>query len=67
MRQGVNVVRGKVSEHDAHSAKAGLRMLLAHARRMVQVATRVVTNSCDAVFRNGLMVFVQQMEAGECM
>ena len=65
MRQGVNVVRGKVASNDEKGSRDGLRKLLAHARRMTQVALRVVDNHCDAVFRNGLMVYVQQMESGE--
>ena len=66
MRQGVNVARGKVADNDEKGARVSLRKLLAHARRMTQVAMRVVDNHCDAVFRNGLMVYVQQMESGEC-
>ena len=65
MRKGVNVVRGKVSEKDELGTRADLRKLLAHARRMTQVARRVVDSHCNPVFRNGLMVYVQQMESGE--
>ncbi|XP_076461227.1 uncharacterized protein LOC143293831 isoform X2 [Babylonia areolata] len=62
MRQGVNVVRGKVCEGNEEETRTGLRQLLAHARRMMQVATHVVDHHCDPLFRNGLMVFIQQLQ-----
>ncbi|KAL8604954.1 hypothetical protein ACOMHN_028582 [Nucella lapillus] len=63
MRQVVNGVRRTVSEGDAMGAQSGLRRLLAHAQHMRQVATRVVDHHRDVLFRNGLMVFVQQLDA----
>ncbi|KAK7479365.1 hypothetical protein BaRGS_00029443, partial [Batillaria attramentaria] len=63
MRQGVNIVRGSVASGDKTEARAGLRKLLTHARRMAQVANRVVDSHCDPVFRNGLLVFIQQLDS----
>jgi hypothetical protein len=64
LKQLVNVVRGKVTEKEMEGTRMGLQKLLAHAHRMTQVARRVVDHHSDALFRNGLMVFVQQLESG---
>ena len=64
LRQGVNIVRGKVSDQDTEGTRVSVQRLLAHSERMIQVATRVVDHSQDALYRNGIMVFVQRLQAG---
>ena len=41
-----------------------LQSMIGRSRRVVTVAERIVDNSDDAMFRNGLMVFVQQLKKG---
>lgn len=64
IQQCANVLRTKIEERDKMGVKNVVKKLLSHSHRMVQVSRRVVDNNCDAVFRNGLLVFVHGMISG---
>lgn len=61
----INTCNGSILISDHHGFDILLQSVIGRSRRVAQVAERIVDANSDALFRNGLMVFVQKLK--KCM
>lgn len=64
VEEDINTCNGFVLLSDPQGLSLVLQSLVGRSRRVAKVAERIVDGHDDAVFRNGLMVFIKQLCKG---
>jgi len=62
IEDAINTCNGSILISDKRGFQIMLQSVLGGSRRVVQVAEGIVDGSCDAMYRNGLMVYVQKLK-----
>ncbi|KAJ8312557.1 hypothetical protein KUTeg_009930 [Tegillarca granosa] len=65
VKEDVSTCRGFIMTCDESGISLMCRSMIGRARRVCQVAERIIENHHDAVYRNGLLVYVKQLQKGK--
>lgn len=58
---------GYLEDGDEFNLESSVKSVVGRARRVCQMAERIISGHKDPLYRNGLLVFVKQLQKGEGM
>ena len=64
VRTDLSIIKSTVYADSESSVVDAVRAICGRGRRVSSIATRVVDNHEDPIFRNGLMVYINQLNKG---
>lgn len=56
---------GYLEDGDEFDLESSVKSVVGRARRVCQMAERIISGHKDPLYRNGLLVFVKQLQKGE--
>lgn len=64
IKEDISVCRGFLNEGDDLGLGSAVKSLIGRARRVCQMSERIISSHKDPLYRNGLLVFVKQLQKG---
>ncbi|XP_056018067.1 uncharacterized protein LOC125679563 isoform X2 [Ostrea edulis] len=62
IKEDISVCRGFLNEGDDLGLGSAVKSLIGRARRVCQMSERIISSHKDPLYRNGLLVFVKQLQ-----